>query len=118
VKRRSNEPVFWGVFAAGGVVAALTLPAMILVTGLLGPSGALGPDAIGYERAAAFAGHWAGKLVLLALVVSPMWLAGHRIFHSLHDLGIDAHRGLARLVCYGLAALGSVLAVVALLGIG
>ena len=36
MRRRSNEPVFWVLFGAGGVVAAVALPAMVLVTGLLG----------------------------------------------------------------------------------
>ena len=33
-RRRSNEPVFWALFGAGGVIAALAFPALVLVTGL------------------------------------------------------------------------------------
>jgi len=41
----------------------------------------------------------------------------HRIFHSLHDIGV--HNGaLAKLVCYGGAALITIVAAVALLSIG
>ena len=47
-----------------------------------------------------------------------MWLAGHRIHHSLHDLGIKGYRGLSAVVFYGSAALGSALVVIALVRIG
>ena len=117
-RRRSNEPVFWALFGAGGVIAALAFPALVLVTGLLGPQGLLGEDALAYERARVFAGHWLGKLVLLPLVALPLWLAAHRIHHSLHDLGIRVPRRMSALACYGLAAAGSFAALAALATIG
>lgn len=117
-RRRSNEPVFWLLFGGGGVIAALALPAMVLVTGLLGPYGFLGDDALAYQRVLALAGHWFGKLLLLPLVALPLWLAAHRIHHSLHDLGLRVHGQGSALVCYGLAAAGSALTVLALLRIG
>ena len=34
---RSNKPILWLPFAAGGLVAALVIPVLILLTGLLLP---------------------------------------------------------------------------------
>lgn len=117
-RERSNEPIFWALFGAGGVISALALPALVLVTGLLGPHGFLGAEALAYERVHAFAGHWSGRLMLLPLVALPLWLAAHRIHHSMHDLGIRLHRGISAVVCYGLAAAGSVLTLAALSRMG
>ena len=45
------------------------------------------------------------------------WHAAHRIFHSLHDLGI--HTGaVAKLVCYGGALAITVVAAAGLLSLG
>ena len=45
------------------------------------------------------------------------WHAVHRIYHSLHDLGI--HGGaFAKLMCYGAALAITVVAAVSLLSIG
>ncbi|MEE4384695.1 MAG: fumarate reductase subunit FrdD [Pseudomonadales bacterium] len=117
-RRRSHEPVFWVLFGAGGVVAALTLPALVLVTGLLGPHDLLGEDALAYGRMRALAAPWPGKLLLLPLVALPLWLAAHRIHHSMHDLGVQVRPVASALVCYGLAAAGSALALVTLVRIG
>src|SRR5215510_3758696 len=38
---RSNKPILWLPFAAGGLVAALIIPVLILITGMLMPLGIL-----------------------------------------------------------------------------
>jgi Fumarate reductase subunit D len=48
--KRSDEPVYWLLFGAGGVVAAVLLPVMILITGLLVPLGILNADTLSYEK--------------------------------------------------------------------
>ena len=64
----------------------------------------------------AFAQNWLGKAFLFFVISLFAWHAAHRIFYSLHDVGVPAGR-LARLLCYGsalaitLVAAGSVLAV-------
>jgi fumarate reductase subunit D len=54
---------------------------------------------------------------LLAVVSLFLWHAAHRIFHVLHDVGIHVGTG-AKLLCYGSALLGTVIAAAALLSIG
>ncbi|MSP98816.1 MAG: fumarate reductase subunit FrdD [Betaproteobacteria bacterium] len=115
--KRSNAPIFWALFGAGGMLSALIGPALVFITGIAVPLGfMLGPDTMSYARMIAFAGSWAGKAFVFAVVSLFLWHAVHRIFHSLHDFGI--HTGLlARLVCYGGALLGTVIAGWALAGL-
>jgi fumarate reductase subunit D len=101
--KRSHEPVFWSLFGAGGVVSALLGPILIFITGIIAPTGQwMPPEALAYPRVLAFAQSWAGKAALLVVISLFLWHAVHRIYHSLHDLGIHAGAGAATL-CYGFA---------------
>ena len=116
--KRSNAPIFWLLFGAGGMLSALIGAMLVIITGLLMPTERLLPRTLlGYDRAMAFAQHWAGKGFLFVVIALFLWHAAHRIFHTLHDLGI--HAGLmAKLVCYGFALAGTIAAAIALLRIG
>lgn len=107
---RSEEPVFWGLFGAGGVVAAYLTPALILITGILVPLGLMG-DYLSYANVMAFAQHWFGKLVIIAVIALPMWNACHRMFHGMHDFQI--HRGMTffKWFWYSLAAIITVMTI-------
>lgn len=105
--RRSHEPVFWLLFAAGGMVAAMLLPALILVIGLAGPVGLLAEGRLDYERVLALVGNPLGKLVAFVVVSLAFWHAMHRIFHGLHDLGIETRGNAYRFLCYGFALLAT-----------
>lgn len=116
--KRSNAPVFWGLFGAGGMLSALFAPMLVFITGIAVPLGLLLPrDLMSYPRMLAFARHWAGKTFVFAVIALFIWHAAHRIFHSLHDVGIRTGP-LARLLCYGSAALVSALALWSLWAIG
>lgn len=116
--RPSNAPVLWLLFGAGGMLAALFGPMLVFITGLAVPLGwTLPGDLLSYPRALAFAQHWAGKAFLAAVIVLFAWHAAHRIFHSLHDLGLPIGAS-SKLACYGGAALVSLVAVVALGALG
>jgi fumarate reductase subunit D len=65
----------------------------------------------------AFHRHWAGKAFVFAVISLFLWHGAHRIFHSLHDLGVHAKTGSA-IACYGVALMGTVAAGAALLSIG
>jgi fumarate reductase subunit D len=107
---RSNKPILWFPFAAGGLVAALITPAVILV-GLLASFGALN---LPHEKIAAFAHNSLGKLVLLGIIAAPAWHAAHRLRMTAHDLGLGG--GIAvKAICYGMAWVAIIAAVSALL---
>lgn len=116
--KRSNAPIFWGLFGAGGMLAALFGPVLVFVTGIAVPLGIILPaDAMSWSHMQAFAQHWAGKGLLFVVVALFMWHAMHRIYHSLHDLGVHA-ASATRFACYGLAMLATLLAAGALLAVG
>ena len=56
---RSNKPIVWGPFAAGGTLTAFLTPALILLALLA----ALGhaPDLLAYDRLHAFLGGMYGR---------------------------------------------------------
>ncbi len=110
---RSNKPMLWLPFAGGGLVAALIIPVLILITGVLVPLGVLH---LRYETIAAFAHNPLGKLIVLGAVALPAWHAAHRLRMTAHDLGLGS--GIAiKAACYGtawlliLAAAGALIAV-------
>jgi succinate dehydrogenase subunit D len=110
---RSSKPILWLPFAAGGLVAALIIPVLILITGVLVPLGIL---PLPYEKMAAFAHNPLGKLILFGAVALPAWHAAHRLRMTAHDLGLGGG-AVVRAVCYGAAGVLILAAAAALLTI-
>ena len=115
--KRSNAPVFWLLFGAGCMLSALAGPALVLITGIAVPLGLLPSDALSYQHMLGFVHSWLGGIFLFAIVTLFFWHAGHRILHSLHDLGVYAGT-VAKLVCYGLPLLATVATAYLLLTMG
>jgi len=108
--KRSNAPLVWSLFGAGGMLAALVGPALVFVTGIAVPAGILmSRDLLSYQRMTGFAHTWLGKIIILAVIVLFLWHAALRIFHMLHDFGFHAGAG-AKLVCFGLPFLCTIAA--------
>ncbi|MFL7864972.1 fumarate reductase subunit FrdD [Vibrio cincinnatiensis] len=100
--KRSDEPVWWSLFGAGGTWFAMITPVTILVLGILVPLGIIDAEAMSYERVAEFATSIIGALFIIATLSLPMWHAMHRLHHGMHDLKF--HTGLAgKIICYLLA---------------
>jgi succinate dehydrogenase subunit D len=115
--KRSNAPVFWALFGAGGMLAALIAPMLVFITGIAVPTGFLLPaDALGYEHVLALAKNGFGKVALLAVVSLLMWHGGLRMYHSLHHLGFHSRTG-AKVVIFGIALLATVICAWALIAI-
>jgi fumarate reductase subunit D len=112
--KRTNEPIFWLLFGAGGMLSALIGAMLVFITCFAVPLGILPAEVFSYASMHGFAQHFMGKAFLFAIIVLFLWHAVHRIFHSLHDVGIHAGP-LARWLCYGLAFMGTVATAGALL---
>jgi fumarate reductase subunit D len=107
---RSNKPILWLPFAGGGLVAALIVPVLILITGVLIPFGIVH---LSYEKMAGFAHNWLGKLILFGAVALPAWHAAHRLRMTAHDLGLGGGV-VVKAICYGSAWLLIVITVAVL----
>jgi fumarate reductase subunit D len=92
---RSHKPIVWGLFAAGGTIAAFCTPAMVAVT-LLFP--------LPYHQAVDFVHNWIGKILLFGIIGLQTWHAAHRLRITAHDLGLRADATVAFTV-YSLASL-------------
>ncbi len=114
----SNEPVVWVLFGAGGILAAVFGPVLIFITGIAAPLGLLlSKQTMSYGHMLAFARNPIGKAFILAVIALFLFHGIHRIYHSLHDLGVVHSKGRWTLA-YG-AALGlSLLTALLLLNIG
>jgi fumarate reductase subunit D len=116
--KRSNQPVPWLLFGAGGMLSALIGAMLVFITGIAMPRGILlSTDLLSYENMLAFHRHWAGKAFVLVVISLFLWHGAHRIFHSLHDLGVHSKTASA-IACYGVALAGTLAAAAALLRIG
>lgn len=111
---KSNKPIVWSLFAAGGTLAAFLAPVLVLLFLLV----ALGhaPALLSYTQLHAFAAHWFGKLFLLAVITLFLWHAAHRLRVTLHDFGLRQDAMVA-VVVYLVAVAGTVLSVLYLLRI-
>jgi fumarate reductase subunit D len=105
---KSNEPFWWALFGAGGMVAALLMPVTMLLTSVL--------LALGWVQASGEGSLWQlmskplPRLYLFVVIAFPLFLWAHRFRFTLVDLGLKAGRGAIAVVCYGAALLGTVFA--------
>lgn len=105
---RSNEPIFWGLFGAGGMVGAVCVPAVILIMCFLFPLHVISPEEA-FSKLVAFSQNIVGQLFILAVIILPVWCGVHRIHHCLHDMKV--HCLAAKWLCYSFALVISLLTV-------
>lgn len=100
---KSNKPIVWGPFAAGGTLTAFVTPVLVVLTLLA----ALGhpPGVLSYEAMHALVSHWLAKIVLAGVIFLSLWSAAHRMRITAYDLGVRADTLVATVVY--LAALGA-----------
>lgn len=102
----ARKAFVWGLFAAGGTLAAMLFPVLILVFVLV--SAGLVPDGLEYHQLKSALGQWPVALALFMVLLCAAWHAAHRLRIVMHDLGLRSDKRVARLA-YSLASLYSVL---------
>jgi len=107
---KSNEPIWWSLFAAGGMVAALFLPVTVLLTGIAVPAGWISADALFRLIHLPLA-----RLYLFLIIFLSLFHGGHRTLLTLVDLGFRSVRPALAVLLYGGAIVGTVLAAVFLI---
>lgn len=102
----AKKSIVWGLFAAGGTIAAFLFPALIALF-LLVAAGKV-PTGLEFAGLQAFAAGWLGKVVLFFVISLALWHAAHRLRVVFHDFGVRKDKLVARAV-YFVATLGTVL---------
>ena len=100
--RRSNEPLSWSIFSAGGVVTALLLPVLIVLTGFVLPA-----QGIDFNRLEDIFTNVLVRLVLFGLGSLTFLVWAHRFRHTLVDIGLQALAAPISVACYLAAVAGS-----------
>ena len=114
------EPLWWGLFAGGGMVAAMLVPIHIALTGIAVPLGWLSEPQTLYQL-------WPVRLYLFVLIAlsffhcghriyHPLFHFAHRVYHSLPNLALQIIRKPVAVLVYGGAVTGAVAAGWILLG--
>jgi fumarate reductase subunit D len=102
-------PLLWGLFSAGGTVAALLFPIHLFLTGVAFPLGLLHPP--GYDFLMGMIRHPLAKFYFLGLISLPLFHWAHRFRYTLYDgLQIKHLTLLIVVTCYGSAVAGTVIA--------
>ena len=100
---RSDEPMYWLMFGAGGMVAAIVLPAIMVVLIAAGiTSGDIQNCVLNPGQIADIFGNWFLTLCVWGVGFVLSFYALHRLHHSSHDFGI--HSKLTWYIAYGTAA--------------
>jgi len=94
------EPLWWGLFSAGGVVAAFLVPIHIILVGFAVPLGWTTDTGALYRI-------WWVKLYLFVLIVLPLYHWAHRFYFTLNDMGLKSISKLLAVLCYGGAIVGT-----------
>jgi len=102
----ARKAFVWGLFAAGGTLAAMLFPVLILVFVLV--SAGMVPDGLEYVQLKSALGQWLIAMALFVVLVCAAWHAAHRLRIVMHDLGIRSDKRIAT-AAYLLAGLYSVL---------
>ena len=110
-----SHAIRWGLFAVGGMTAAVLLPVHILLQGILGPLGIVPVVSNGYDTFAAALANPLVRLYFWVLISLPFFHAAHRLRYLIVDLGFQAARGAVAVVLYGVATAGALVAAVVLL---
>ncbi|MYA22315.1 MAG: fumarate reductase subunit D [Gemmatimonadetes bacterium] len=109
-KQDKTEPFWWGLFSAGGVVAAMLIPVLIYFVGLAEPLGSVGVEVSGYEAMSKLLSHPLARVLFFGVVVLPLYHAAHRIRFMLHEFGLRKLILPIHYFCYGGAIVGTGLA--------
>jgi len=113
---KSNEPFWWSLFSAGGVVAAMLVPIHILLIGIAWPLGMLPSDALEFSRMQALLAHPLTRVYCFVLISLPLFHWAHRFRFTLVDLGLHGAAMLIAVLCYGAAIAGTIVAALTLWG--
>ena len=109
----SNEPFWWALFGAGGVVSAMVFPVLLILTGLAIPLGwVAAPD---FESLHDLISFPLTRVILFGVIVLPVFHWAHRFRFTLYDgLQLKHLEALIVVLTYGVAILTTILTAIVL----
>ena len=114
---KSNEPILWLLFSAGGMISAMIFPILMVITGIILPF-ILSGDAIEIlSQIHLNLKNTFVKIVIFFAISLPFFHWAHRFRFTLVDIGLKQISFLISMLCYGGAVTGSVVTVIILWGI-
>ena len=111
---KSNEPIWWSLFSAGGMIAAMVFPVLIIITGILVPFGLAGDDPLNFEKIHSATSHPFIKLILFVIISLPLFHWAHRFKFTLVDVGLKSMSMFISILCYGGAITGTIITAILL----
>jgi len=112
---KSNEPVLWLLFSAGGMISAMVFPMLLIITGVILPFELAGE--VTFERIHNAVKNPVVKLVLFFVIALPFFHWAHRFRFTLVDVGLKSVSTLISILCYGSAITGTIVSVIIFLRI-
>ncbi len=107
--KRSKEPFFWAMFSSGGMLAALFMPALVLLLWFALPLGWV--EAPSYAELSSRIDRPLVKLALFAFIMLSLFHWAHRFRFTLYDgLQLSHLYGLIAVISYGTATVLTLLA--------
>lgn len=105
-RRWRSEPLLWILFSAGGVLAALVIPILVLLFGVAFPLGWLAPP--DHEQILILLCHPIARVALFFVCMLSLFHWAHRFRYTLYDgLQIKHLNEVINVLCYGGAIVGS-----------
>jgi fumarate reductase subunit D len=99
---KTTEPLWWGLFSAGGVIAAFLVPIHIIIAGFAVPLGWISDTGILYQN-------WLVRIYLFVLISLPLYHWAHRFYFAVNDMHLGVPQKPLALLCYGGAVIGTLI---------
>jgi len=107
--KNQQDAFWWSLFGVGGTLAAFLLPVHIFLLGIAMPLGWI--EFPGYETIMSAAEHPLMRLYIFALISLSLFHWAHRFRYTLYDGLMLKHLGVyIKILCYGTAIAGTILA--------
>jgi len=102
-REKTTEPLWWGLFSAGGVIAAFLVPIHVIIAGFAVPLNWISDPGILYRS-------WLVRIYLFVLISLPLYHWAHRFYFAVNDMQLGIPRKPLALLCYGGAVVGTLVA--------
>ena len=90
-KPKNMKSVYWSLFAAGGMIAALVLPTLVVILSLLLPLEAVGNPATFYDTVSPVFHNAFFYIIIVGVLFLMLWHTAHRFYYVLHDFHIHVN---------------------------